>query len=92
VGIEVARTDAPATDEFTARLAMAHRETELGTHLTVGPGFGTKSRFFAAVHECPRRRPSGSWRSALVRTRVRARRRTFPRSRIRTAPSTSFSK
>ncbi|HJV09562.1 MAG TPA: MobF family relaxase, partial [Acidimicrobiales bacterium] len=36
VDIEVARTDAPAVLEVDARLAMAHQERELGTHLTVG--------------------------------------------------------
>jgi hypothetical protein len=36
VEIEVARTDAPAVDEFTARTAIAQREQELGTHLSVG--------------------------------------------------------
>jgi conjugative relaxase-like TrwC/TraI family protein len=36
VDIEVARTDAPAVDQFAARTAIANREAELGTHLTVG--------------------------------------------------------
>jgi hypothetical protein len=36
VDIEVTRTDAPAVDEIAARRAIAHRETELATHLTVG--------------------------------------------------------
>jgi ATP-dependent exoDNAse (exonuclease V) alpha subunit len=36
VGIEVARTDAPSVDELAARAAIAHREAELGTSLTVG--------------------------------------------------------
>ncbi len=36
VDIEVARTDAPAVDQVDARLAIAHRERELGTHLTMG--------------------------------------------------------
>jgi conjugative relaxase-like TrwC/TraI family protein len=36
VDIEVARTDAPAVDEIDARLAMANRERELGTSLTLG--------------------------------------------------------
>jgi hypothetical protein len=36
VDIEVARTDAPAVDRFAARRAIAAREAELGTSLTVG--------------------------------------------------------
>jgi hypothetical protein len=36
VEIEVARTDAPAVDRFAVRRAIAAREAELGTHLTVG--------------------------------------------------------
>ena len=36
VDIEVARTDAPAVDEFAARRAVAAREAELRTELTVG--------------------------------------------------------
>ncbi|MDQ6838132.1 MAG: AAA family ATPase [Actinomycetota bacterium] len=36
VEVEVTRTDAPAVDEMAARRAMAHRETELAAHLTVG--------------------------------------------------------
>jgi conjugative relaxase-like TrwC/TraI family protein len=36
VEIEVARTDAPALDPFDARRAIASREQELGTHLTLG--------------------------------------------------------
>jgi hypothetical protein len=36
VDIEVARTDAPALDDYAARLAVARQEHELGTHLTVG--------------------------------------------------------
>jgi hypothetical protein len=36
VGIEVARTDAPAVSDIEARRAVAAREQELGTHLTLG--------------------------------------------------------
>jgi hypothetical protein len=36
VAMEVARTDAPAVDEHAARLAIAAREADLGTHLSVG--------------------------------------------------------
>ncbi|MFN2506206.1 MAG: MobF family relaxase [Acidimicrobiales bacterium] len=36
VDIEVRRTNAPAVDEFAARLALARREQELGTSLTLG--------------------------------------------------------
>jgi hypothetical protein len=32
----VTRTDAPAVDEVAARRAIANRERELGTHLTLG--------------------------------------------------------
>jgi ATP-dependent exoDNAse (exonuclease V) alpha subunit len=36
VEIEVARTHAPAVDQFAVRRAIVAREAELGTHLTVG--------------------------------------------------------
>ena len=36
VQIEVTRTDAPAVDDYAARTAIAHREQELGTHMTLG--------------------------------------------------------